>query len=92
MAGPSSRHARLPTHARRLSGDDAPIELYRPRTAPRPEPALLHTVTADERLDLIAHRYYGDPHQFWRIVDANPARSPEDLLAVGRVLVIPKGG
>jgi nucleoid-associated protein YgaU len=90
VAGTSSRHQRLATYTRSV-GDDAPIELYRPRPAPKPEAALLHQVTADDRLDLLAYRYYGDPLQYWRIVDANPARSPEDLLEVGRTLVIPKG-
>jgi nucleoid-associated protein YgaU len=88
MASNASRFERQPTYTREVDG--VSVELYRPRAAARPEPALQHTVTADERLDLIAYRYYGDPLQYWRIVDANPARSPEDLLEVGRVLVIPK--
>ncbi len=48
----------------------------------------LHTVVEGERLDLLAHRYLGDPEQFWRICDANGAIDPEDLEAIGRQLRI----
>lgn len=91
MSGQGSRHKGLATYARAPSGGGAPVELYQPRITPRTEQALLHRVTAGDRLDLLASRYYGDPLQYWRIADANPARLPEDLLEVGRVLVIPRG-
>lgn len=49
----------------------------------------LHTVTAGERLDVIAARELGDPEAFWRICDANDAVRPDDLTAtVGRQLFI----
>ncbi|MCL2476183.1 hypothetical protein [Candidatus Bathycorpusculum sp.] len=38
------------------------------------------TVTAGDRLDLIASRVLGDPEQFWRICDANNAMYPFDLV------------
>lgn len=38
-----------------------------------------HTVTEGERLDNIAHRYLGDPEQFWRICDANAVLHPNEL-------------
>ncbi len=45
-----------------------------------------------DRLDLIAHRYLGDPELYWRICDANRALRPEELTAEpGRRLVIPIG-
>jgi hypothetical protein len=37
------------------------------------------TVTAGDRLDLIAAKVLGDPEQFWRICDANNAMYPPDL-------------
>jgi nucleoid-associated protein YgaU len=38
------------------------------------------TVTAGDRLDLIASRVLGDPEQFWRICDANNAMYPFNLI------------
>lgn len=49
----------------------------------------IHTVADGDRLDLIAFRYYNDPLQYWRICDANDALNPDDLLQIGRRLVIP---
>lgn len=41
----------------------------------------LHTVSAHERLDLIAYRYYTDPRKWWLVADANPGTAfPLDLL------------
>jgi nucleoid-associated protein YgaU len=49
-----------------------------------------HLVTAEDRLDLLAQLYYGDPLLAWRIADANGADDPADLVRVpGRVLRIP---
>lgn len=31
-----------------------------------------HTLNAGDRLDQLAHKYYGQPLQWWRICDANP--------------------
>ncbi len=49
----------------------------------------LHTFTNDERLDLLAFKFYGNPEKFWLIADANPDMDPEDLLQPGRQLLIP---
>ncbi|GAB2895383.1 hypothetical protein [Streptomyces mayteni] len=38
-----------------------------------------HTVSAGERLDLLAHHYFGSAGQWWRIADANPATDPREL-------------
>ncbi|SCK08579.1 hypothetical protein [Streptomyces sp. WMMB 322] len=38
-----------------------------------------HTVSAGERPDLLAQRYFGDPGQWWRIADANPVFDPAEL-------------
>ena len=40
-----------------------------------------HRVGADDRLDVIAGRYLGDPTAFWRIGDANDALDPDELVA-----------
>ena len=51
-----------------------------------------HLVLDGDRLDLIAHRYLGDPELFWRICDANRALRPDELTAEpGRRLAIPLG-
>ena len=34
--------------------------------------ALEHIWTADDRLELLANHYYGDPRKWWLILDANP--------------------
>src|SRR5256712_4594312 len=48
-----------------------------------------HTVTQADRLDNIAAKFPGDPELFWRIVDANGAMRPEELVqTVGRKLRI----
>lgn len=48
-----------------------------------------HTFTADQRLDLIAYKFYRAPEKFWLIADANMEMDPEDLLEPGRQLPIP---
>jgi nucleoid-associated protein YgaU len=55
-----------------------------------PTPASFrHTVRQNERLDLLAFRFYRDPERFWLIADANDAMDPEDLLEPGLQLRIP---
>ena len=55
-----------------------------------PTPAgYFHTFTADERLDIIAYKFYRNPEKFWLIADANTEIDPEDLLEPGRQLLIP---
>jgi nucleoid-associated protein YgaU len=65
-------------------------EIFCPRPPASAPAALTHQVSAGDRLDLIAARYLGDPALFYRIVDANPSLRPEELLEVGRILVIPE--
>ena len=48
-----------------------------------------YTVKQDDRLDLIAAKYLGDPLIFWLICDANGAIDPNSLVETpGRVLSI----
>ncbi len=49
----------------------------------------LHTITADQRLDILAYNFYRNSEKFWLIADANMEMDPEDLLEPGRQLRIP---
>ena len=86
---PSSRHDKASTYQVVLAAGDRPIELLEPRAIPMPPASGVHTVGPTDRLDLLAHRYFGDPFQFWRIADANPALTPEDVLDPGAQIAIP---
>jgi hypothetical protein len=58
-------------------------------------PLAWHRVAPDDRLDLLATRYLGDPAAAWRICDANFALDPDALIgpdAASRVVVIPVPG
>jgi hypothetical protein len=70
--------------------------LLRPRDVTTPPGVIEHTLTEGDRLDLLANHYYGDPQQWWRILDANPqVLCGPDLLAreaTGRIIVIPGSG
>jgi hypothetical protein len=64
-------------------------------SAADPVPMAWHRVVGDDRLDLLAVRYLGDPAAAWRVADANQALDPDELTgpdAVGRVVVIPVPG
>lgn len=68
-------------------GREQPYKLL--RLIPDPGPGPGHRVTDVDRLDLIAHRYLGDPELYWRLCDANRALRPVDLLEPGNRLVVP---
>ena len=73
------------------SGRDIPYKLLR-LLPPVPVTVQTHVVVEGDRLDLLAHRYLGNPELFWRICDANGALRPEELtLEPGRRLAIPIG-
>lgn len=59
------------------------------RFIPATPAGYLHTFTSDERLDLLAYRFYNNPEKFWLIADANTAMDPEDLAQPGNQLLIP---
>lgn len=42
------------------------------RLLPAVSGTVTHTVEAGDRLDQLAHAYYGEPLLYWRICDANP--------------------
>ncbi|MGV8965780.1 MAG: hypothetical protein ACOH2F_05830 [Cellulomonas sp.] len=61
-----------------------------PPPAPTQPPIALHRVADDDRLDLVAARYLGDPLAAWRIADANAALDPLAVTATpGDVVVVP---
>jgi hypothetical protein len=55
------------------------VKALKIRVIPATPAGYLHTFTNDERLDLLAFRFYGNPDKFWLIVDANSEMDPEDL-------------
>lgn len=59
------------------------------RLPPEATAGYLHTVTAGERLDTLAYRYYRNAEKFWLIADANDETDPDDLLVAGREVRIP---
>jgi len=92
----NSRYYLTPT-ARLVAADGTEVVYLRRRFVPPPERfALLeeHVVSQGDRLDLITHKYLGDPEQFWRVADANGAVRPEELTEqIGRRLriTLPEG-
>jgi nucleoid-associated protein YgaU len=88
----SSRFNNAATYTRTVERGGPDLILYEPRPLPSTTQVLSHQVAPGDRLDLLAQRYYNDPFQYWRIVDANPTLTPEELLEPGRLLKIPRGG
>lgn len=70
------------------------------RRRPLPDPLGLpvlawHPVSRDDRLDLVAARYLGDPTAFWLLADANGALDPDELVgpdSEGTLLAVPVPG
>lgn len=71
---------------------DVPYLLARvPKDPATVLPLAWHRVLEDDRIDLIADRYLGDPQAWWRICDANAATDPAALAGpanAGAVIVI----
>jgi len=92
MLEPTSRYYSLDTATFKTT-DGRILPYKRRRFLPKGEemPLLVEvTVTAGDRLDLIAARTIGDPEQFWRVCDANNAMNPAELTEeVGRKLRVP---
>jgi hypothetical protein len=47
-----------------------------------------HTVVQGDRLVNVTARYLGDPHQFWRVCDANNVLRPDELEDLGQAIRI----
>jgi len=73
------------------AGRETPYLLLR-ILPPAGPPTAGHLVVDGDRLDLLAHRYLGDPELSWRICDANAVLRPGELIAErGRRIAIPVG-
>jgi hypothetical protein len=73
--------------------DGRTIRHKRLRIIPGPGGAAEHVLKQEERLDRVAHAWFGDGRQWWRIADANLELDPARLEAEpGRVLLIPGPG
>ena len=84
----TSRYADVPEAVHvDAAGRQRPYKLL--RLVPTLAAQRMHRVAEGERLDLIAHHYYGDPEQYWRICDASLALRPGDLEEAGARLVVP---
>jgi hypothetical protein len=90
MFAQGSRYERVP-QAIYVNRDGRSIPYVLLRTFPPDAPAYQAVrVAQDDRLDLLANRFYGDPELFWRICDGNRALRPDELVeTVGRPLQIP---
>lgn len=58
-------------------------------TSPPGTQYLQHVTTDGERWDQLADRYYGDPLDYVRIIDANPNIPIYPLLPAGLVVFVP---
>jgi nucleoid-associated protein YgaU len=93
---PTSRYHGIGTKTVKTTIGETIVYLKRRFVPPLESFALLqvHTVVQGDRLDNLAHKYLGDPEQFWRICDANGAIRPQELTeTVGRELriTLPEG-
>lgn len=64
------------------NGESVEVQFIRRRFIPTAdkEPVLLdHTVTQDERPDILAHKYLQDSTMFWKLCDANNIMHPVEL-------------
>lgn len=88
MINKSSRYAQVPVKQATVGGRD--VSYFALRQLGEPPAATTHRVDQNERLDQIAHRYFQDPTQFWRVCDANRAMLPSLLVdETGRVIKVP---
>jgi nucleoid-associated protein YgaU len=88
MVFKGSRYANVGTYQASDAAGDT-VTALNARFIPPTPAGYLHTYTGDERLDLIAYKFYRNPEKFWLIADANTEMDPEDLLEPGRQLPIP---
>jgi hypothetical protein len=82
MFEPSSRYANIENASLLVDGRKKSVAYKKRRFLPDGEalPVLQEiTITAGDRLDLIAARMLGDPEQFWYVCDSNNAMHPLDL-------------
>jgi nucleoid-associated protein YgaU len=77
-----------------LADGSVVFEGIRPRAIGPATGVVEHTVTAGDRLDLLARHYYNDDRLWWRIADANPEFLYGGEMTLekmeGHVILIPK--
>jgi hypothetical protein len=84
-----SRYAGVPVYAA-VDGNGRTVSALGIRFIPPTPAGYFHTVTAADRLDLLAYQFYRNPEKFWLIADANTEMDPDALLEPpGRQLLIP---
>jgi hypothetical protein len=83
-----SRYQNVATYQVAVSGGQTVTALRIRLISPTPA-GFIHTVTGDDRLDLLSYQFYRNPEKFWLIADANTAMDPEALLEPGLQLLIP---
>jgi len=97
-----SYYEKVPLFAPNDKGETV-FDGLRARPLAKPEPVLEHSVSMKERLDGIAHHYYGESRDWRLIVETNPdVLFAEDLLfeakpieengseRIGHVILIPR--
>lgn len=85
-----SRYEQLAKQANVVTDDAGQSHALLPiRFLPSTPATYRHTMSANERLDLLAYHFYSNPEKFWLIADANPQMDPDDLLQVGLSVLIP---
>ena len=83
MFSKSSRYRNLPESSP-VNAQDERLRGKELRLLPPTPGRFLHTVHENDRLDLLAFKYYGDTTRWWQISDANPEWAfPPDLLDRG---------
>jgi hypothetical protein len=86
---PNSRYVKVATVE--TTGPDGRVVVALKLRHLTPVPGEPYTVTAGDRLDLIAHARTGDATQFWHIADANTALDSRTLVeTIGDTIKVPK--
>ena len=78
---PNSRYYGVPTTTTTLADGRTVCHLTR-RFVPPPESFSVlqsYRVVQNDRLDMIAAKFFGDPLLYWRIADANAVVDPNEL-------------
>jgi len=87
MFFPGSRYETTGTY-RVIGPGGREVTVAKPHRTPRREQVVLlgyHPRKEDQRLDVIADHYLGDPTGFWRLCDANASAVPDALGARDRI-------
>lgn len=91
--GPESRYSSAPLALFQRRLDEPGLVYVRRRFIPDPNTLTIaagHTVSAQDRPDLLGAKYLGDALLYWRIADANAVVDPHELTdTLGRRVDIP---